>query len=33
MMITQEIIRKHGGKIEIESEERQGTKVSVYLPA
>ena len=33
MMITQEIIRKHGGKIEIESEEGQGTKVSVYLPA
>ena len=32
MMITQEIIRKHGGKIEIESEEGQGTKVSVYLP-
>ncbi|MEP7336433.1 MAG: ATP-binding protein [Acidobacteriota bacterium] len=33
MMITQEIIRKHGGKIEIESEEGKGTKVSVYLPA
>jgi len=33
MMITQEIIRKHGGKIEIESEEGRGTKVSVYLPA
>lgn len=33
MMITQEIIRKHGGKIEIESEEGLGTKVSVYLPA
>ncbi len=32
MMITQEIIRKHGGKIEIESQEGQGTKVSVYLP-
>jgi signal transduction histidine kinase len=33
MMITQEIIRKHGGKIEIESEEGKGTTVSVYLPA
>lgn len=32
MMITQEIIKKHGGKIEVESEEGQGTKVSVYLP-
>ncbi|MDQ3012480.1 MAG: ATP-binding protein, partial [Acidobacteriota bacterium] len=32
MMITQEVIRKHGGKIEIESEEGQGTKMSVYLP-
>lgn len=32
MMITQEIVKKHGGKIEIESEEGEGTKVSVYLP-
>ena len=32
MMITQEIIKKHAGKIEIESEEGQGTTVSVYLP-
>jgi signal transduction histidine kinase len=32
MMITQEIIKKHGGKIEIESEEGKGTTVSVYLP-
>lgn len=32
MMITQEIIKKHGGKIEVESEEGRGTKVSVYLP-
>lgn len=32
MMITQEIIKKHNGRIEIESEEGVGTKVSVYLP-
>jgi signal transduction histidine kinase len=32
MMITQEIIKKHGGQIEIESEEGKGTMVSVYLP-
>jgi signal transduction histidine kinase len=32
MMITHEIIKKHGGRIEIESEEGMGTKVSVVLP-
>lgn len=32
MMITQEIIKKHQGKIEIESEEGKGTAVNVYLP-
>ncbi len=32
MMITQEIVKKHGGKMEVESEEGKGTKVSVYLP-
>lgn len=32
MMITHEIIKKHGGRIEIESEEGIGTKVSVVLP-
>ncbi|HQR34493.1 MAG TPA: ATP-binding protein [Blastocatellia bacterium] len=32
MMITHEIIKKHNGKIEIESEEGTGTKVSVFLP-
>ncbi len=32
MMITQEIIKKHNGRIEIESEEGAGTKVSVFLP-
>ncbi|MGH9843202.1 MAG: two-component system sensor histidine kinase NtrB, partial [Blastocatellia bacterium] len=29
MMITQEIIKKHGGKIEVESEEGKGTTVNV----
>jgi two-component system, sporulation sensor kinase E len=32
MMITQEIIKKHDGRIEIESEEGKGTTVTVYLP-
>jgi len=32
MMITQEIVKKHGGKIEVESQEGKGTTVSVYLP-
>lgn len=32
MMITHEIIKKHNGKIEIESQEGTGTKVSVFLP-
>jgi len=32
MMITQEIIRKHGGRVEIGSGEGKGTSVSVYLP-
>jgi signal transduction histidine kinase len=32
MMITQEIVKKHGGKMEVESEEGEGTTVSVYLP-
>jgi len=32
MMITQEIIKKHGGQIEIESEEGKGTTVTVFLP-
>jgi signal transduction histidine kinase len=32
MMITQEIVKKHGGKMEVESEEGNGTTVSVYLP-
>src|SRR5262249_10060814 len=30
MMITQEIVKKHGGKMEVESEEGKGTTVSVY---
>jgi PAS domain S-box-containing protein len=32
MMITQEIVKKHGGKIDVESAEGKGTTVSVYLP-
>ena len=32
MMITLEILKKHNGKIEIESTEGVGTTVSVYLP-
>lgn len=32
MMITQEIVKKHQGRIEIESEVGMGTKVSVFLP-
>ncbi|MFN0111096.1 MAG: two-component system sensor histidine kinase NtrB [Blastocatellia bacterium] len=32
MMITHEIIKKHNGRIEIESEEGRGTKVIVFLP-
>ena len=32
MMITQEIVKKHGGKMEVESEVGKGTVVSVYLP-
>jgi signal transduction histidine kinase len=32
MMITQEIVKKHGGRMEVESEEGKGTVVSVYLP-
>lgn len=32
MMITQEIIKKHNGRIEIDSEEGKGTAVRVYLP-
>jgi signal transduction histidine kinase len=32
MMITQEIVKKHGGRIEVESAEGKGTTVSVYLP-
>jgi signal transduction histidine kinase len=32
MMITQEIVKKHGGKMEVDSEEGKGTTVSVYLP-
>ncbi|MGH9767168.1 MAG: two-component system sensor histidine kinase NtrB [Blastocatellia bacterium] len=32
MMITQEIVKKHGGKIEVASEAGRGTTVSVFLP-
>ena len=32
MMITHEIIKKHGGLIDVESEEGRGTTVKVYLP-
>lgn len=32
MMITQEIVKKHGGRIEVESTEGRGTTVNVYLP-
>jgi len=32
MMITHEIVKKHGGNIEVVSAEGKGTTVSVYLP-
>lgn len=32
MMITQEIIKMHGGKIDVDSEEGRGTTIKVYLP-
>jgi signal transduction histidine kinase len=32
MMITQEIVKKHGGKMEVDSKEGKGTTVSVHLP-
>ncbi len=32
MMITQEIVKKHSGRIAVESEEGKGTRVTVYLP-
>ena len=33
MMITQEIVKKHDGRIEVESQEGRGTEVTVFLPA
>ncbi len=32
MMITQEILKKHSGRIDVESEEGKGTRIHVYLP-
>ena len=32
LLIVRRIIREHGGEIELESRESEGTKVTVYLP-
>lgn len=33
LAVTHSIVRKHGGRIEVESEEGQGTNFTIYLPA
>jgi signal transduction histidine kinase len=32
LLIVRRIIREHGGEIELESKEGEGTKVNIYLP-
>jgi signal transduction histidine kinase len=32
LLIVRRIIREHGGEIEIESRDSEGTKVTIYLP-
>jgi len=32
LLIVRRIVREHGGEIELESRERKGTKVTIYLP-
>lgn len=32
LSISKEIVERHGGRIEIDSEEKQGTTVTIYLP-
>ena len=32
LLIVSRIVREHGGEIELESREGEGTKVTIYLP-
>jgi signal transduction histidine kinase len=33
LAVSQEIVKEHGGKIEIVSQVREGTSVNIFLPA